>query len=356
MNEQDQIRNIVNRVPKFLERLKDSSVPGFFHYSLSGDLYPANANWGLGNTVFAIKIYSMLGILDDLSAEDRLVMKNFILSFQKKDGLIFDPLLHKATRLRNVLHAVKHLDFGNIFGEQTRMAETRQSVAVLELLGDEVVIDLCKLPRSLSGVEKYIKSFDWKRPWHAGSHFSHLLFFLKRSSFSDREELIAHAVCVVNEMQSKQNGAWYIGDPSLKEKINGAMKVLTGFEAVEVSDIHRAEKLIDLCLTAASDRHACDKFNVVYVLSCVQEVSGDYRKGEIDAFYGKKFSEYLEFYYPEIGGFSFGKHKANERYYGARISEGKNEPDIHGTVMFLWGLSLIEEKLFEEKILISLFQ
>jgi len=53
-------------VPKFLERLKNKMVPGFFHYSLSGDLYDENTKWGLGNTIFAAKIYYTLDFLDNL--------------------------------------------------------------------------------------------------------------------------------------------------------------------------------------------------------------------------------------------------------------------------------------------------
>ena len=38
-------------------------------------------------------------------------------------------------------------------------------------------------------------------------------------------------------------------------------------------------------------------------------------------------------------------NKSSENYYGARVSKGLNEPDIHGTVMFIWGLSLISRLL-----------
>jgi len=38
-------------------------------------------------------------------------------------------------------------------------------------------------------------------------------------------------------------------------------------------------------------------------------------------------------------------HKTNIYYYGAKITRGLNEPDIHGTCMFLWGISIISQIL-----------
>lgn len=52
-----------------------------------------------------------------------------------------------------------------------------------------------------------------------------------------------------------------------------------------------------------------------------------------------------QFYFPKLGGFYFSKNRANRKYYGATINKGKNEPDIHGTLMFLWGISLISQTL-----------
>ena len=50
---------------------------------------------------------------------------------------------------------------------------------------------------------------------------------------------------------------------------------------------------------------------------------------------------YKEHFYEEFGGFSFLQNKANTHYYKFKISKGKDEPDIHGTVLFLWGVSII---------------
>ena len=47
----DWIYKLKDEVPVFLDRLKGKKK-GFFHYSLTGDLYSEEDSWGLGNTVF----------------------------------------------------------------------------------------------------------------------------------------------------------------------------------------------------------------------------------------------------------------------------------------------------------------
>jgi len=68
-------------------------------------------------------------------------------------------------------------------------------------------------------------------------------------------------------------------------------------------------------------------------------------KEEIKDFMLNRLAIYKEYYYPNMGGFSFYKNRSNRSYYGAIITRGRNEPDIHGTVMFLWGISLIAQVL-----------
>lgn len=46
----------------------------------------------------------------------------------------------------------------------------------------------------------------------------------------------------------------------------------------------------------------------------------------------------MEYYFPQYGGFSLRKEGSNVEYYGCDITRGKREPDLHGTVLFMWGL------------------
>ncbi len=54
---------------------------------------------------------------------------------------------------------------------------------------------------------------------------------------------------------------------------------------------------------------------------------------------------YTDYYWPGYGGFSFYKDRANDIYYGKKITKGLAEPDIHGTAMFVWGIALIDKIL-----------
>lgn len=46
-------------------------------------------------------------------------------------------------------------------------------------------------------------------------------------------------------------------------------------------------------------------------------------------------------FYPNQGGFSYGIDSSQKLYYGVEISNGNSEPDIHGTLLLTWALSMI---------------
>jgi len=342
--------SLKEKVPNFLNEMKGKRNPGFFRYSLSGDVCDEDVKWGLGNTVFAIKIYYTLDVLKDLPEEEKLAMADFIKNFQKEDGTIYDPLIKKRAFLKEKLSAIKNLSFSNFFHQQTIRAETRQAISALKLLSDRPTVHYEKFPKTKKGVESYLDNLNWENLWGAGSHFSHLIFFLKNSDLEIKEELIDCAVDWINKLQSAEDGCWYLCNSTLQQKINGAMKVITGLKVAEKLNFKHPERLIDLCLKAKNDEHACDNFNIIYVLHYASKAAeNNYRLEEIKEFALNRLQIYNGYYFPEIGGFSFLQNKANVYYYGAKITKGLNEPDIHGTCMFLWGISIIAQVLGIDK-------
>lgn len=326
--------------------MKGNITPGFFRYSLTSDYYSEQKHWGLGNTVFATKIFYTIGLLDSLPPATRDEMKQFILSFQSSDGMIFDPIVARSAYWREKLSSIKHCDFQNFFHAQTVRAETRQTLCALNLLGERLDVYPSDLPRDQEGVTKYLERLDWTRPWNAGSHFSHLLFFLAQSHLAQKQELIDVAVEWLENIADPQTGCWFKGNPSLQQKINGAMKILTGLKVADRMTITNPQRLIDTALGASNDRQACDQFNVVYVLKYARESAGKtYREEDIRHFVIDRLEQYRQYYWPEIGGFSYFLGKSNDIYYNAAVSHGLPEPDIHGTVMFLWGIALISQIL-----------
>jgi len=342
----DWVFELKEKVPQFLEKLKGEKPPGFFKYSLSGDLCKENVKWGLGNTVFAVKIYYILGILQDLPEQERQNLVNFIKSFQQKHGYYCDPLVKKKAFLGEKKSALKSLDFNNLFHQQTMRAETRQAISSLNLLGQKVDSSSLDFPKTEREINDYLENLDWEKPWGAGSHFSHLVFFLKNSDLKNTNNLINSAISWVNKIQNSKDGSWHKGDPTLQHKVNGAMKVITAYKVAGKVEFKYPEKLIDLCLVAKNDLHACDNFNITYVLHYANKIAqNSYRHKEIKEFAQGRLRIYNNYYFPKIGGFSFLLNKANIFYYGARITRGFEEPDIHGTVMFLWGISIISQIL-----------
>lgn len=334
------------KVSQFLEQLKGKKISGFFHYSLSGDLYNEEIKWGLGNTVFAVKIFYTLDLMNKLPEEERMEMADFIKSFQKDNGTIYDPLIKRKTFLKDKLSLLNNWEFNNFWHQQTIRAETRQAISALKLLEKRPGIHYKNFPKKKNEIEKYLDNLDWGKPWNAGSHFSHLMFFLNNIDLENKQELINFSIDLVNKLQSPEDGSWYTNNPSLQQKINGAMKIITGLKATNRVYFKYPEKLIDLCLQARNDKQACDNFNIIYVLHYANKMTnGNYRREEIKNFALERLVIYKKYYYPEIGGFSFLPHKANIYYYGAKITKGLDEPDIHGTVMFFWGISIISQIL-----------
>ncbi|GAG60126.1 unnamed protein product, partial [marine sediment metagenome] len=230
--------------------------------------------------------------------------------------------------------------------QDVKLAETRQSISALSLFGYKPDYIYQKIPYNENRINKYLNQLNWKYPWGAGSHFSHLLYFLYYYNFKKKDELIQYAIDWINKIQKSTDGFWYKGNTSTQQKINGAMKIITGLKVVDKVNFNYAEKIIDNVLAAKNDEQACDNFNIVYVLKYCNEITKrKHRFSEIADFMYDRLDIYKEYYFSDIGGFSFMKNKANGTYYGALITKGKNEPDIHGTVMFIWGISIIAQIL-----------
>lgn len=333
------IVDIKNQVPKFLANLRGRR-PGFFRYSWSGDRYGDDAHWGLGNTVFATKIFYTLGILAKQPAAQQRAMADFIESFRASDGSISDPYISgfRAQWRRTLQHPVAQPRYRR----QVVRAETRQAMSALELLKRPVKVNSERLPHTPQAVERFLSRLNWQAFWNAGGHFSHMIFFLQHSQLPNRQNLIQQAVNWVMELQHKEDGAWYTGSPSPREKINGAMKVLTGLNLTETPALAYPDRLIDYCLANKNDHDACDNINVPYVLRTVSLlINESHRMEHIQHFALSELDTIRHYYSPEFGGFSFHADKASDSYYGVPIFRGLLEPDIHGTCMFLWGITLI---------------
>jgi hypothetical protein len=158
-------------------------------------------------------------------------------------------------------------------------------------------------------------------------------------------DLLQHAFKELNTYQ-RDDGVWYKKGSEIPDyqKVNGGMKIMTAFSNADNFHFNDPEKIIDLCFSALNCGNACNHLNIIYLLyNCIKQT--DYRGYEIVAYTRKRLVLYKEHWWKESGGFSFYPKNANKIYYGAYISKGLAEPDIHGTHLFLWGIVLICEIL-----------
>lgn len=337
------VKTLLDKSPFFLASLKGKKANNFYHYSLTGDYLGERVKWGAGNSAFFMKISYCLGRKLDA---DILAAAAYLNSFQNTAGDFVDwavvGLAWPGNFIRNQLKSGQY----RLLTRDYIVAETRQALSALTLYNLAPRVEKIVEYFDRTDHMRWWQSFDWSHPWHSGSHVSHRLFFLARAN--DGQAQIKMILDSLNNLRNKNDGFWYQGAVSEREKINGAMKVLTGLAAVGAINRENVdpEKLIDGCLNFVKGENACDNFNVVYVLRrCYDLTSGQYRAAEIRDFFSLHLNNYKQYFYPEQGAFSFYPHRAGRFYYGAPVSRGKAEPDIHGTALFLWGLSLISPVL-----------
>jgi len=220
-------------------------------------------------------------------------------------------------------------------------AETKQCIATLQQLGRRNKDTFLDFPQTKYEISKLLDSYDWSQPWSAGAQFAGLSVFA--STQLNNQEKIANQDILgnyINNLVNSENGCYYLGDkPTRSQLINGAMKVISGLDWLNL-EIHYPEKLIDLCLEDNPSGEGCDLVDNVYVLyKCLQQTN--YKRKEVIKYLDKINYLIMLHSHSESGGFSYFKEKSQTHYYGVRISQGKNEADLHGTVLLSWALSMI---------------
>ncbi len=353
MAEMDDMKWIFSLKPgvlNFMDHLKSNAVEGYYKYSLSGDLLDENLHWNIGSSIFSLKIYYTLGIEYDDHIEK---ICRYILSFRKGSRIYSEYVLKQNYQLKRIVYNIYKQKFHQLFNfhRHYKNAETRQALSALLLYNQLPDIELADLPLSESEINRYLCRLNWNNPWSAGSHFSHLIFFYKVQLFNgriDREAYSKMTGTAINWLDRIKNpdGFWYLGKVSETMKVNGAMKIFSGYITADYYELANAKKLMDTVLNVNTQDHACDYFNIVHVVYYLDKVlKGTYNKELTARFCMKKLKEYRDFYYDTKGGFSFNRQKSDTGYYGARVTRGLNEPDMHGTVLFLWGIAMISEIL-----------
>jgi hypothetical protein len=312
----------------------------------------------LGYSCFALKSYFITGRWKNLSDKEKNEWTSFIKRFQKNDNRFpsnsfIDPELindyDNFNLNRDSKRVIKKIlslsDKNKYINHETNLqnavkAETKQAISSLVQVNEREFREYNNFPNSYEDINNYLNSLNWKYPWSAGAQFAGLCVFVSCLNNIDLKNELTGYLSTFADSIVNNDGAYYKGEqPNSSEVINGAMKMFSGFDWID-KKIHHPEKIIDLALSIKPSHEGCDLVDIVYVLFMASK-QVTYRRKEVQKYCEELIPVIKLHYFEEKGGFSYYLNRSQKYYYGLNISKGLNTPDIHGTTLLLWALSMI---------------
>jgi len=354
-----------DNMDRFVRSLAEPETPGRF-YPAYNNLTEAGEGIELAFSCFALKIYYMLGLWDELLPGEQSAWLDYIRSFQVEgnpvgiwtaENAFIDPVLLQWVRWQvpRRRHLLDRLFFPKRMTVVQRMisGETKQAVATLAQVGAATVHPYTGFPTHPAEMLNYLSHLDWTQPWEAGAHTATIAVYLRTEGprflgESRIAELLTICVDFINSLADPKTGAYFRGGtPSYEQRVNGAMKVLTALAWLEIP-IHHPEALIDTCLMRLPDAEGCHLVDAVYVLHrCLEQA--DHRKDEVQEFC-RELVSIVRAHHNEDGGFSYFAGRAQSHIHRVRITKGPPISDIHGSVLLTWAvvmmLDILEENTF----------
>ncbi len=345
----------------WLDGMSEGLEPGRFRFCSEGSSVPTAGHAAQFVTCFAMKAAWQAGLWDSWNKERKDACISFIRSFQVPDGWFCDPWLSNASKPRwrelgkTILRsAVGRGSWGNLANRQEMnlRAETRQSVSTLAMVEARPEYPLPMPWKSPDDVLCFLRGLDWRFPWSAGSHLSHLAFILRfnKNCFPDvpvAESLFDVVFDFLSRIRDVKSGAWFRGNVSDTEKVNGAMKILTAWEWMD-HPLPDCSKLIDLALKQSCLQDGCGFLNRLFVVYAARKsCSSAYRRDEIRQLAADSLLRIARFEKSD-GGFSFFEKHAQTTYYGARVSKGLPVSDMHGAALMVWAIAICADLIGED--------
>ncbi|MBF0273555.1 MAG: hypothetical protein HQL98_16040 [Magnetococcales bacterium] len=345
----------------FVSELRLDGQPGRYLPCRDGAVR-AGREAGLGFSCFAKKILDATGGWEGLDESERLAWMGYIRSFQVDsgavmslgeglDGMFVDPGLLAALpetrntwreRLRRYQRGWSALPPR----EDAMLAETKQAIATLAWSGVSPRRPFGGFPCRQKALLARLRSLDWSRPWSAGAKSAWLAVFIQTQGALlagvEAPALRESMIGFLKGLLDPETGGYFraAGVPPRGQLINGAMKVLNALEWLD-EPIHQPERLIDTCLLQGPPPAGCHVVDWVYVVHrCLRQT--DHRRGEIRA----RLLEVLALirtHRTSDRGFAYMPGRAQTGYYGALISRGLDEGDLHGTCLLTWAIAMIVE-------------
>lgn len=353
------LKDLNKKLPSYLKSLNKGQ---FQYLPVKTNFTKAGEELNLGFSCYALKLFYITNLWDNLDDLDKKSWCNYINSFQINskqfptnsfiDGkfLEYSSAFSLTKQFKNLIKSILNLIFTNKYIlnnqklEDSIKAETKQAIATLNQVGTSNKKPYLDFFKSSEEVNTYLKKLDWSKPWNAGAQFAAICVFVKTQIMSDslKQELIKTLKDFAISISHKDTGLFYIGKkPSEVQLVNGAMKVITGLDWIDV-EIPYPKELIDTFLDIKPSEDGCDLVDTVYVLYMCSKVT-NYKSSEVEKFLTEILQMIKMHYFPNIGGFSYFKKTAQTHYYGVQISKGTSMPDIHGTLLLVWAISMISK-------------
>ena len=355
----DWLKDLKVNIPNYLDSLNKRD---FKFLPVKSGLTQQGDMLSLGFSCYAIKIYYIINKWDNLSEKDKKNWSKYINSYQTQskefplNSFVDEEYLKSylnASYLKKGKNLLKYI-LNKIFNKKYLLdkeklinsvrAESKQSISTLFQIGAVNELPYLEFPQSEKEITSYLNSLDWTKPWNAGAQYSALCVFIQTQITSEtlKKELIKTLEDFVILLSHKDSGLFYSGKkPSDIELVNGAMKIITGLDWINVS-IPYPEKLIDTFLNIKPNEDGCDLVDTVYVLYMCSKLT-NHKNDEIKDFLLAILEKIKAHYYWETGGFSYFINRSQTHYYGVKISKGEDTPDIHGTVLLTWAISMISQ-------------
>ena len=352
---------------KWLEGLDEKTVNflnsirkeenNFSFYPLKRDFTKVGEKLNLGFSCYALKLFHILNIWNELDEKDSSEWKLYLNSFQKNyksypsNSFIDDEFLNGYEKLdfsQNVKFQLKKLinevskkdyELKNQKIITSIRAETKQAISSLYEVKSTNLKPYTDFPKKPKDIEDFLNGLDWNLPWSSGAQYAGICVFAQTQQYEEKETTLNYLREFSDKLVNTEYGIYQKDKiTNSSETINGVMKVLTGLDWID-KEIHFPEKLIDLCLNSKPSQEGCDLVDIVYVLyRCSLQTT--YKRDDVIN-YLKDLISLIKHHSFEDGGFSYFINKSQTHYYGLRISNGPNLPDLHGTTLLVWALSMI---------------
>ena len=141
-----------------------------------------------------------------------------------------------------------------------------------------------------------------------------------------------------NRHLDERTGAWGDGDVGHVQRINGAMKMMTAYDWAE-RQVPYPERILDYVLDERSAHDGCGVLDRLFVVNQARKYAVGYRKSDLQILALEALEE-IDHFRQADGGFSFYPTRAQRTYYGALVSLGGRQSDMHGTVLFTLAIAI----------------